>query len=480
MKTPVSRAVAAVLLGAALASASATGAAAETLKEALAAAYLNNPTLKAQRAAVRAVDESVPQAMAGWRPTVAVNGSVGKAWADSNVTGGSSTELTPRRYDLTVTQPLFRGFRTEAAVERAKNSVRSAQAGLQSTEQEVLLSAATAYMDVIEAQAVVELTENNVQVLQRQLEATRDRFRVGEVTRTDVAQAEARVAGAVAERISAESDLQARRATYERLVGTVPQEVSEPPPVNDLLPRSLEEAVELAVTTRPSVVARQYTADAAVDAIDGVRGELLPTVNLQGSVGQDWERSQQGLRTDSASLVVQATVPLYQAGAVYARLRESKHTAGQRRIEVDEARFQAREAAVQAWENLAAARASIESLSAQVEAAQIALEGVQREAQVGARTVLDVLDQEQELLDARVNLVRAQRNDIVAAFQLLTAVGRMTVDGLELPVESYDPDAHYLEVRGQWIGGNRWAEDDEELAITGSDRGGPMGAKLGE
>lgn len=478
MKTPVSLAVAALFFGAASIGAP-SGAQAETLQEALASAYLNNPTLKAQRAAVRAVDESVPQAMSGWRPTVAVTSSIGRAIVDNNRID-RSVDLNPKGYDLTVTQPLFRGFRTEAAVERAKDSVRSAQAGLQSTEQDVLLQAASAYMDVIEAEAVVDLTENNVQVLQRQLDATRDRFRVGEVTRTDVAQAEARVSGAIAERIGAESDLQARRATYERVVGTVPTEVSQPAPVNDLLPQSLEEAVQLAITSRPSVVARQYSADAALDAIDGVRGELLPTVNVQAAVGQDWETQTPGFRSDSASVVVQATVPLYQAGAVYSRLRESKHTAGQRRLEVDEARFQAREAAVQSWENLAAARASIESLTAQVEAAQIALEGVQREAQVGARTVLDVLDQEQELLDARVNLVRAQRNEYVAAFQLLTSVGRMTVQALELPIEAYDPDAHYLDVRNQWIGGSKWAEDDEELAITGTEQGGPMGVKLGE
>ncbi|WP_404378369.1 TolC family outer membrane protein [Caenispirillum salinarum] len=479
MKKPVSIAVAAVIFGAAAALAPLSAAHAESLKEALASAYLNNPTLKAQRAAVRAVDESVPQAKSGWRPTVEVTGSIGKAIVDDNTRATGSSDLTPRGYEIQVAQPLFRGFRTEAAVEQAKNSVRSAQAGLQATEQEVLLAAATAYMDVIQAQAVVELTQNNVDVLQRQLDATRDRFRVGEVTRTDVAQGEARVAGAISDRISAESELQSVRATYERVVGAVPGEMDTPPPVANL-PGSLREAVELAITSRPSVVSRQYSADAAVHNIDQVRGELLPTVNVIGSYSQNWESSRQGFRSDSASVVVQATVPLYQAGQVYSRLRESKHVAGQRRIEVDEAQFDAREAAVQSWENLAAARAAIESLTAQVEAAQIALEGVQREAQVGARTVLDVLDQEQELLDARVNLVRAQRTEFVAAYQLLASVGRMTVQALELPIEAYDPDAHYLDVRDQWIGGNKWAEDDEELAITGSERGGPMGVQLGE
>lgn len=476
MQKTVSLAVAVLLFGAAAVPA----AHAESLEEALAAAYLNNPTLRAQRAAVRAVDESVPQALSGWRPTVTLNGSAGLADTTSRVSSVSrDQDLTTRSYDLTVTQPLFRGFRTEAAVDRAQNSVRAAQAGLQATEQDVLLAAAVAYLDVIEAQAVVELTTNNVQVLERQLEATRDRFRVGEVTRTDVAQAEARVAGAVADRIAAESDLQARRATYERVVGAVPGEVQNPAEVGNL-PDSLEESVRLAITSAPGVVSQQYTADAAVDGIREVRGELLPSVNLRASYGEDWERTQEDSSTETASVVVQATVPLYQAGAVYSRLREQKHRAGQSRIQVDEARFEAREAAVQAWENLAAARASIESLSAQVEAANIALEGVQREAQVGARTVLDVLDQEQELLNARVSLVRAQRNSYVAGYQLLAAVGRMTVGSLGLPVETYDPDAHYLDVRNQWFGSSQWADDDAELARTGTEKGGAMGVKLGE
>lgn len=476
MKKPVSFAVAALMFSVA----APLSVQAETLEEALSAAYLNNPTLRAQRAAVRAVDESVPQALAGWRPTVTLSANGGLANSTSEVGNVSrDQDLTPRGYDLAVTQPLFRGFRTIAATDRAQNSVRAAQAGLTATEQDVLLAAATAYVDVIEAEAVVELTTNNVEVLERQLEATRDRFRVGEVTRTDVAQAEARVAGAVSDRISAESQLQATRATYERVVGAVPGTVEQPSELGNQ-PESLEQAVHLAITTAPGVVARQYTADAAVAGIDEVRGELLPTVNLRAAFGEDWERTQEDASTESTSITVQATVPLYQAGAVYSRLREQKHRAGQNRIEVDEARFQAREAAVQAWENLAAARASIESLSAQVEAAQIALEGVQREAQVGARTVLDVLDQEQELLNARVSLVRSQRNSYVAGYQLLAAVGRMTVQGLGLPVEPYDPDAHYLDVRNQWIGGNKWADDDAELARTGTERGGAMGVKLGE
>ncbi|GAA0588303.1 TolC family outer membrane protein [Caenispirillum bisanense] len=471
MKKPISLAVAAVLFGAAL------PAQAETLEEALAAAYLNNPTLRAERAAVRAADESVPQALSGWRPVVSLSGSAGLAQSETRAPGGSADQnLRPRSYDLTVTQPLFRGFRTLAATDRAESSVKAAQAALVATEQNVLLAAATAYMDVIEAQAVVELTTNNVQVLERQLQATRDRFRVGEVTRTDVAQAEARVAGAVADRIAAEGELQANRATYERVVGAAPTQVNRPQAL-DTLPGSLDEAVQLAITSAPAVIARQHTAEAQVAGIREVRGELLPTVNLQASYGEAWDRSQEDVSTETASVVVQATVPLYQAGSTYSRLREQKHRAGQSRIQVDETRYQARESAVQAWENLQAARASIESLSAQVQAAEIALEGVQREAQVGARTVLDVLDQEQELLNARVSLVRAERNSSVAGYQLLAAVGRMTAQSLGLPVQIYDPTIHYNDVRNQWIGSSDAAEEDAAYARSA---GGLVEAKSGQ
>ncbi|MFA7430133.1 MAG: TolC family outer membrane protein [Rhodospirillaceae bacterium] len=445
MRTPVSFAVAILLLGAAPAGAM-------TLEEALAAAYVGNPTLQAQRAALRATDEQVPQALSGWRPRVSLNGSAGKTWVDSRTTTTSTDyNLDNRQIGATLTQPLFRGFRTVKGVEAAENVVLAARSQLTSVEQQILLAAAQVYSDVLRDQEVVKLSVNNEQVLRRQLGATQDRFRVGEITRTDVSQAESRVAGSVASRIAAEAQLMSSRATFQRIVG-VPPENLELPKALPIVPATLEEAVARALEEQPDVLTAVYGARAAEDTVDVVRGELLPEVSLQASRNRGWETSTPGSRADNTQITANLSVPLYQGGAVYSRVREAKSTAGQRRLEVDQAQVSAREQAIQAWENLVAARAEIESRQSQVEAATTALDGVQREAQVGARTVLDVLDAEQELFGANVDLVGAQRNQRVAAFSLLAATGGLTAQNLGLPVEVYDASVHYDAVRGQWFG----------------------------
>ncbi|KJS35745.1 MAG: hypothetical protein VR70_15130 [Rhodospirillaceae bacterium BRH_c57] len=442
MRTSVSFAVAILLLGAAPAGAM-------TLEEALAAAYVGNPTLQAQRAALRATDEQVPQALSGWRPRVALNGSAGRVWSDSSISG--DTTLNSRQAGATLTQPLFRGFRTVNSVDAAENVVLSARSQLASVEQQILLNVAEVYSNVLRDQAVVELSVNNEQVLRRQLGATQDRFEVGEITRTDVSQAESRVARARASRITAEGQLMASRATFQRLVG-VPPENLEPPAQLPALPGTLEEAVARALEEQPDVVAAVYGARAAEDVVDVVRGELLPEVSLQASHNRGWDTQVRGQRADTSQIVANVAVPLYQSGAVYSRVREAKSTAGQRRIQVEQAQVAARERAIQAWENLVSARAEIESREAQVDAATTALDGVQREAQVGARTVLDVLDAEQELFIANVDRVGAQRTQRVAAFALLAATGGLTAENLGLPVEVYDPSVHYQAVRNKWFG----------------------------
>jgi len=420
-----------------------------TLEEALAAAYVGNPTLQAQRAALRATDEQVPQALSGWRPRVALNGSAGRVWSDSSISG--DTTLNSRQAGATLTQPLFRGFRTVNSVDAAENVVLSARSQLASVEQQILLNVAEVYSNVLRDQAVVELSVNNEQVLRRQLGATQDRFEVGEITRTDVSQAESRVARARASRITAEGQLMASRATFQRLVG-VPPENLEPPAQLPALPGTLEEAVARALEEQPDVVAAVYGARAAEDVVDVVRGELLPEVSLQASHNRGWDTQVRGQRADTSQIVANVAVPLYQSGAVYSRVREAKSTAGQRRIQVEQAQVAARERAIQAWENLVSARAEIESREAQVDAATTALDGVQREAQVGARTVLDVLDAEQELFIANVDRVGAQRTQRVAAFALLAATGGLTAENLGLPVEVYDPSVHYQAVRNKWFG----------------------------
>jgi outer membrane protein len=288
-------------------------------------------------------------------------------------------------------------------------------------------------------------------VLERQLEATRDRFSVGEVTRTDVSQAEARLAGSKADLISAQGNLANTRAQYERLVGNKPDNLEIPNPLSGL-PTSVTDVLAIAQEQHPDVVQAQYTEDAAKSDIRLSEGSLYPEVNLSAGVQRAYEASQEDLTSDSAEILAQVTVPLYQKGAVYSSVRAAKQTAGQARVQVDEARRAVIENATSSWETLVTARASIESQQAQVSSAEVALDGVQREASVGSRTVLDVLDQEQELLQARVNLVGSRRDAAVAEFQVKAAMGALNAQVLGLPVEIYDTESNYNKVKDQWWG----------------------------
>jgi len=439
-----------------------TGARAETLEEALTAAYLSNPQLLARRAQGRAVNESVPQALANWRPTAKVSLSGARGRYESSTSFPIEQIRTGRTGTVTVTQPLYRGGRTVAATRQAEAKVLADWADLTMIEQTVLKDTVEAYLTVVRDKAVLDFNINNEQVLQRQLEATRDRFRVGEITQTDVAQAEARLAGATATRLGAEGTLQSSRATYERLVGAAPGALAFPS-ASPHLPQSLQEATEVALSANPDVKKAQYTAQAANHGIDLVRGELRPTVSLDGMLGRTWDQSSRDSRTESVEVLLKVSVPLYQHGAVYARLRESKHTAGQRRLESDQARRTVIETVTQAWENLQSARAQIDSFHTQITAAEVALEGVTRESQVGSRTVLDVLNAEQELVDARVSLVKAEHTELLAEYQLLSSVGWMTARDLGLAVDVYDPETHYHAVRDQWVGSSAEAEKDAKI-----------------
>lgn len=422
---------------------------AQSLQDALAQAYAQNPTLESERAQLRATDELVPQARAGFFPVITATGDAARTWTEAP--GGGTDASTSQSADLSISQPIYRGGRTTAAVSRAENLVQAQRAALVTTEQTVLLEAATAYLDVVRDQAVLDLNVNNEQVLRRQLEAAQDRFRVGEITRTDVSQAESRLARANADRILSEGILNSSRAVFARLVGVVPGNLTQPQ-LTLSLPNSLQEAITLAEDNNPRVIASRFAELAAVDSVDQVRGDLLPTVTVNGTVGRRWDRSLNDQTRDDASIVARVTIPIYQGGGEYARVREAKHTANQRRIEVDEAQRAVREGAIRAWEGLVTSRASIQSRQEQVRSATIALEGVRQEATVGSRTVLDVLDAEQELLNARVELARSQRDELVAAFQVLSATGQLTAGRLALPVEGYNYEVHYEAVRDRLWG----------------------------
>jgi TolC family type I secretion outer membrane protein len=433
---------------------------AQTLTEALAYAYQNNPQLLAQRASLRATDEEVPQALAGWRPTVNFTAQAGlnrsALSTTSAITGETNTlrgSFESRSVQLEASQPIYRGGRTEAATRQAINTVQAARAQTLSVETDVFLAVVTAFLDVVRDQNLLEVARNNEQVLRKQLEATRDRFRVGEVTRTDVAQAESALAQAIAQRISPEGNLETSRSLYTRAVGHPPGRLIVPSE-RPALPATREEALELAAANNYSVISAVFTEAAARDNVDFVRGQLLPQVSITGTVSRTNSPSiqQTGSRTDSASLIAQMTVPLYEGGSVYSQTRAAQQTVGQRRSQVDLARRTAVQTAAQAWERLQSARASIASYVSAVRAAQIALEGTQQEALVGSRTVLDVLIAEQQLFTTQSQLVGAQHDAALAEYTVTSAVGRLIAPALKLPVQIYDLESHYKLVKDKWIG----------------------------
>ena len=430
-------------------------ASAQTLTEAFAYAYNNNPQILAQRALLRATDEQVPQALSNWRPTVTLTGQAGfeRAGVAARGTSTNFSSFEPRSLDLRVTQPLYRGGRTEAATRQAINTVQSTRAQTLSVETTVFQAVAQAYLDVVRDQTLVEVNRNNEQVLRRQLEATQDRFRVGEVTRTDVAQAESSLAQATANRISSEGTLEISRASYTRAVGHPPGRLVQPRE-RPVLPASRDEALGLAMHNNPNVISANFTELAARENIDVVRGQLLPTISLVGDLNRSFAPSV-SLRTarqDTASVIAQLTVPLYEGGLIWSQTRQAEQTVGQRRSQVDDARRLAVQQATQAWETLQSARAAIASFGAAVRAAQIALEGVQQEALVGSRTVLDVLISEQQLFTTQSQLIGAQHDAALAEFNLAAATGRLIAPELRLPVQLYDMERHYRAVKDKLFG----------------------------
>jgi TolC family type I secretion outer membrane protein len=448
-------------LTAALLAGVALPAAAQSFEEALASAYNTNPQLQAERANLRATDEQIAQARANWRPTVTFTGQLGKGYADVRGNPNNPIESNPQTAQVVISQPLYRGGRTVAAIEAAKNAIQAGRARLFNIEQTVLLSAATAYLDFVQNANVVRLNMANERVLRRQLEATNDQFRVGEVTRTDVSQAEARLAGATSNRIAAEGQLETTRASFQQIVGLPAIRLTQPPRPRGLPPTSEQAALE-ASTRNPLVIAAQFDEGQARAQIDVVRGALLPTIALNGTGSYAKENPGSSLPpTGIGSAVVQLSVPLYEAGATYSQTRQARQVASQRLILINDSRKTAIANATQAFETLLSSRARIESLASQVQANEIALEGVRQEASVGSRTILDILNAEQELLNSQVTREQATRDDLVASFQVLSAMGRMTAKELALPVELYDFEANFKDVENRWIGTDILRQKDE-------------------
>jgi outer membrane protein len=455
----VTAASAAVLL---MAYAGSTPALADTIEAALVRAYQNNPQLNAQRAQVRATDENVPQALSGYRPKVAVTASAGYQYTDVNTTqGGTPTQLVrteihganaPRSAGLTITQNLYNGNQTANRTRAAESQVSGAREGLRVLEQSVLLSAATIYMDYLRDSAILEVQRSNVRVLEQTLKQTRDRFNVGEVTRTDVAQSEAQLAAGKTQELTAEANLTTTRSNFRRIIGNEPENLAPGSPVDRFLPGTLPGAVELSLIENPNVTASMYGIDVNFLQVKVAEGALLPTVSLQASVQQSYEQTMTTFRTFGASAIAQLSVPVYQGGGEYSLIRQSKETLAQQRLNLETTRDSTRANTVTAWGQLVAGKAQVASAQSQVTASEIALNGVREEAKAGQRTTLDVLNAQQTLVNARVALVTAQHDRVVASYAVLNAVGRLSPQVLKLSTTTYDPSVHYQQVRDSWFG----------------------------
>lgn len=427
-----------------------------SLAEALGVAYETNPQLDAQRAALRATDENVAKANGGWRPSINAQGEYGTQHYELNPGVPFKTSNShPLQGQVTLNQPVFRGGRTWAEISKAKALVRAGRAQLANVEQTVLLAAVTAYMDVDRDQAIVGLRQHNVDVLTKQLRATTLQFKVGELTRTDVAQSQARLAGAQAALVTAGGQLAVSRANFEKVIGR-PAETLAKTSALPALPGTFGDALALADKQAPSLIAAQETERAADLAINDSVGAMLPQVSLQAQYGYSASQSFGGVlaqpSTNSTSLIALLTIPLYQGGADQADIRQSKQLYSQAQLNTINARRQVDEGVKAAWESFQSAHSAIESNEAQVKANELAYEGVRREQEVGARTVLDVLNAEQELLNSQVAVVTSQRDAEVAAYQLLAATGRLTARDLDLKVTFYDPNVYYDENAARWFG----------------------------
>jgi outer membrane protein len=433
----------------------ANGVAAETLESALARAYGNNPDLNSQRANVRATDENVARAKSGYRPQVNASADVGRSYTDvdrGGAGGSNISRLTPRGVGVELQQNLFNGYRTENSVRQAESGVLSARETLNTNEQDILLNSATAYMNVLRDTAILDLQRNNVEVIDEQLRQTRDRFNVGEVTRTDVAQAESRLAASRSQASLAEANLRTSIAQYRQVVGVEPRQLAPGRPLDRLLPRSVNSALNVAFAEHPAIKAALHAVDVAEIQVRIEQGALAPQLGVNGNVAQRYDNQVTGDRTLSASVVAQLTVPIYDGGQAYASTRQAKETVSQRRLESDSIRDQVRAAVISSWGQLEAARAQISAAQAQVDAAETALNGVREEARVGQRTTLDVLNAQQELLNARVNLITAQRDRVVGSYLVVQSMGRLNARALGLAVNHYSPKVHFDQVKDLWGG----------------------------
>lgn len=458
---------AAMLIGVFLVGADSTRA--ETLNGALIRAYTVSPVLNSSRAGLRAIDENVAQARSGMRPRVAVDGFLG-AQQNRLVTRQYDIDLTdpllrgnsksiqsgasvPRAAQVTVEQPMFDGFKTQNATRAAETGVFAGRERLRLVEQRLLFDATSAYMNVLRDTATLTLEQNNVAVLQEQLRQTRERYLYGQITLTDIAQAEARLAGGEALVGSARAALDASIGVYRQVIGAEPKKLAAAPTVDRLLPKSREDAERIALAEHPVILAALHDADAADLDIKVIEADFMPKLSLVGNIFTQTDTSGIYNRNIGASLGARLNVPLYEGGLTSSQTRQAKEAAGQRRLDADVARADVLSLVRANWGALQAAKTRIAAAQKQIAAAERALYGVREEAKAGQRTTLDILNAQQELLNARIGLVNSQRERVVASYAVLAAMGRLTTDRLGLTdADRYDPAIHFDQVKDLWGG----------------------------
>ena len=433
-----------------------TPARADTMEAALVRAYQNNPQLNVQRASVRATDEAVPQALSAYRPKVSATMSGGFQYSNELIAIGAPKTFegtnSPHAVGLTVTQTLYNGNQTANQTRSAESQVFGAREGLRLLEQTVLLSAATIYMDYLRDAAILEVQRSNTRVLELTLKQTRDRYSAGLVTPTDVAQSEAQLAAGTSQELAAEATLTTTRANFRRITGIEPMNLRPASPVDRYLPATLGGAINIALVENPNVTSARYGIDVSFLIVKINEGALLPTVSLQAAVQRTWQQTITQVRQFNASATAQASVPVYQGGTEYSLIRQSKETLEQQRLVLDQTRDQARADLVTAWGQLLAGKSQVTATQSQVEASEVAYLGTTKEAQVGQRTVIDILNAQQTLVNARLALVTAQHDRVVASYAVLSAIGRLSPQVLRLSTTIYDPSVHYHQVRNNLSG----------------------------
>lgn len=429
---------------------------ADSLAGAMAKAYANNPDLNSARAALRASDENVTIAKAGYRPQIGASVSASTTHIqDVSGAPGYTDTYNSGQYGISVTQVIFDGFQTLSRVRAAEAGVFAGQENLKANESQILLSAVQAYADIARDQQVVAIRKQNLAFLTEQLNASKTRLDVGEGTRTDVSQAEAQLAVGKALLASAVAQLKISRGTYVQIVGTAPDKISQPAPAMKGLPRTLDQAVQIAITEHPSVKAQLHAVDAAGYQVDEANSTLLPGVSLKGTIGRsasDQNSTSGGTDATSSSITAQITIPLYQGGAEYGRIRQAKENLSAQQIKVDSVRAQIQQMVVSAYAQMEAAQAAIAANQQQLSAAKMALDGVMEERNVGQATTLDVLNAQQQVLNARESLAQSGRNAVISSYSALAAMGRLTVADQGLQVAEYRSNDHYEAVKDKWIG----------------------------